>query len=245
MLARGWLAYPVTSMHSLLPPKSGCINVIPACARGALLLVTPSARRDSGGRMGHRRGHHLYALRRCATSPSRRGASPSKKPPSNGAARHIAIGENRRRAVSYVSTGLARLPRDANARTSTAEERLYKRHPGMRQRRITPRNPIRTTWLGTTSMRFGDALLPPLDATHPHRKNRHPSVRLPRGCRKRDRWLGFQPSVSVSLRSAVRLLVDNTTLFDTSLLACKVAQIVQFCTTHFTKLVDCDAVDKR
>ena len=70
------------------------------------------------------------------------------------------------------------------------------------------------------------------------------------GCRrprraKKDRWLGFQPSVSVSLRSAVRLLVDNTTLFDTSLLACKVAQIVQFRTTHFTKLVDCDAVDKR
>ena len=25
MLARGWLAYPVTSMHSQLPPKSGCI----------------------------------------------------------------------------------------------------------------------------------------------------------------------------------------------------------------------------
>ena len=77
-------------------------------------------------------------------------------------------------------------------------------------------------------------------------------ARLPpkSGCRspwraKKDRWLGFQPSVSVSLRSAVRLLVDNTTLFDTSLLACKVAQIVQFCTTHFTKLVDCDAVDKR
>ena len=96
--------------------------------------------------------------------------------------------KNRRRAVSYVSTGLARLPRDA----------------GMH------------------------AHLPPKSS-----------------CRKRDRWLGFQPSVSVSLRSAVRLLVDNTTLFDTSLLACKVAQIVQFCTTHFTKLVDCDAVDKR
>ena len=30
MLARGWLAYPVTSMHTQLPPKSGCINVIPA-----------------------------------------------------------------------------------------------------------------------------------------------------------------------------------------------------------------------
>ena len=29
-LARGWLAYPVTSMHAHLPPKSGCINVIPS-----------------------------------------------------------------------------------------------------------------------------------------------------------------------------------------------------------------------
>ncbi len=33
--------------------------------------------------------------------------------------------KNRRRAVVYVSTGLACLPRDANTRTSTAEERLY------------------------------------------------------------------------------------------------------------------------
>ena len=31
-LARGWLAYPVTSMHAHLPPKSGCINVIPRFA---------------------------------------------------------------------------------------------------------------------------------------------------------------------------------------------------------------------
>ena len=32
MLARGWLAYPVTPTHALLPPKSGCINVIPRFA---------------------------------------------------------------------------------------------------------------------------------------------------------------------------------------------------------------------
>ena len=32
MLARGWLAYPVTSIHSHLPPKSSCINVITRCA---------------------------------------------------------------------------------------------------------------------------------------------------------------------------------------------------------------------
>ena len=30
MLARGWLAYPVTPMHAHLPPKSGYRNVIPA-----------------------------------------------------------------------------------------------------------------------------------------------------------------------------------------------------------------------
>ena len=83
----------------------------------------------------------------------------------------------------------------------------------------------------------------PVTPTHAHLPPKS-GCRRPRRAKK-DRWLGFQPSVSVSLRSAVRLLVDNTTLFNTSLLACKVAQIVQFCTTHFTKLVDCDAVDKR
>ena len=39
MLARGWLAYPVTSMHAQLPPKSGCTNVIPRFA----YPVTPCA----------------------------------------------------------------------------------------------------------------------------------------------------------------------------------------------------------
>ena len=29
-LARGWLAYPVMPTHALLPPKSGCRNVIPS-----------------------------------------------------------------------------------------------------------------------------------------------------------------------------------------------------------------------
>ena len=32
MLARGWLAYPVTPMHAQLPPKSGCRNHIPRFA---------------------------------------------------------------------------------------------------------------------------------------------------------------------------------------------------------------------
>ena len=117
-------------------------------------------------------------------------------------AQYTTIGENRRRAVSLVSTGLpsppivhhhrfaptAQCKKTAEERfnmlargwlaypvtpthlPSTAEERLYKRHPGMRQRRITPRNPIRTTWRDTISMRFGDALLPPLGAMHRHRE---------------------------------------------------------------------------
>ena len=128
MLARGWLAYPVTPMHAHLPPKCGCRNVIPrfalsrrratalfrnpvrkaqrsvpgfsstttsacrryatsppsiglrihivrhpsVCARGALHLVTPSARSDSGGRMGHRPAPSICAseMRSCADRAS-------------------------------------------------------------------------------------------------------------------------------------------------------------------------------
>ena len=69
------------------------------------------------------------ALRRCATI-------------------HEAPNGNRRSAVIYVSTGLACLPRDTDAHTATAEERLYKhttRRMHSRQRRVTPNNPIRTT----------------------------------------------------------------------------------------------------
>ena len=35
-LARGWLAYPVTSIHSHLPPKSGCICHPPICHFGII-----------------------------------------------------------------------------------------------------------------------------------------------------------------------------------------------------------------
>ena len=168
MLARGWLAYPVTPMHAHLPPKSGCINVIPRFAlsrRRATALFHNPVRKAQRSVPGFS-STPTSACRRYATSPPSAVASPHRPP-----------------SLSYC----------------------------------------------------------PIGAMHRHRrKNR----RRPRRAKK-DRWLGFQPSVSVSLRSAVRLLVDNTTLFDTSLLACKVAQIVQFCTTHFTKLVDCDAVDKR
>ena len=189
MLARGWLAYPVTPIHSLLPPKSGCIcQHIPRFAlsrrRATALFRNPvcKAQRSVPGFSSTPNS----ACRRYATSPPSAVASPHRPPSSSDRPTRRGVSQkNRRRAVSYVSTGLACLPRDTNARTSTAEERLYKRHPGMRQRRITPRNPIRTTRqrrahgasADTTSMRFGDALLPPLGTAHTNRKNRHPSSR--------------------------------------------------------------------
>ena len=186
-LARGWLAYPVTSMHAHLPPKSGCINVIPRFAlsrRRATALFHNPVRKAQRSVPEVR---HFPTFGGCLTH----------RPPSSSDCPIVAMHHRHRR--------------------KTAEERFHTLARGWLAYPVTPMH----------------ARLPPKS-----------------GCRspwraKKDRWLGFQPSVSVSLRSAVRLLVDNTTLFDTSLLACKVAQIVQFCTTHFTKLVDCDAVDKR
>ena len=63
------------------------------------------------------------------------------------------VEENRRRAVSYVSTGLARLPRDTNPFASTAEERLQKCHRHIHRRGATAlfRNPVR----GAKRMRAG------------------------------------------------------------------------------------------
>ena len=71
MLARGWLAYPVTSMHTQLPPKSGCINVIPRFAlsrrRATALFRNPvcKAQRSVPGFSSTPNS----ACRRYATSP--------------------------------------------------------------------------------------------------------------------------------------------------------------------------------
>ena len=160
------------------------------------------------------------ACRRYATSPPSAVASHIVRHHHRIApsAQYTAIGEKTAEERFHtLARGWLAYPVTPVAHATTAEERFHTLARGWLAYPVTPTH----------------ALLPPKS-----------------GCRrpwraKKDRWLGFQPSVSVSLRSAVRLLVDNTTLFDTSLLACKVAQIVQFCTTHFTKLVDCDAVDKR
>ena len=135
MLARGWLAYPVTSIHAHLPPKSGCRNHIPRLANNlynrssAVDSLIPNHPQVGKPTWGY---NYTTALRRL---PSAHRPPPPKtpsahRPPSPKPAHHHRFAQtaqcekNRRRAVSYVSTGLACLPRDANARTTTAEERL-------------------------------------------------------------------------------------------------------------------------
>ena len=78
MLARGWLAYPVTPTHAHLPPKSGCINVIPRFAlsrrRATALFHNPvcKAQRSVPGFSST----PTSACRRYATSPPSAIASP-------------------------------------------------------------------------------------------------------------------------------------------------------------------------
>ena len=84
MLARGWLAYPVTSMHPQLPPKSGCRNHIPRLANN---LYNRSSAVDSlihnQPQVGKPTWGYNYptALRRL---PSVIGRHPQKRPPPIG-----------------------------------------------------------------------------------------------------------------------------------------------------------------
>ena len=71
MLARGWLANPVTPMHARLPPKSGCINVIPRFAlsrRRATALFHNPVRKAQRSVPGFS-STPTSACRRYATSP--------------------------------------------------------------------------------------------------------------------------------------------------------------------------------
>ena len=86
MLARGWLAYPVTSIHSHLPPKSGCIcQHIPRFAlsrrRATALFRNPvcKAQRSVPGFSSTPNS----ACRRYATSPPSAVASPHRPPSSS------------------------------------------------------------------------------------------------------------------------------------------------------------------
>ena len=78
-LARGWLAYPVTPMHARLPPKSGCINVIPRFAlsrRRATALFRNPVRKAQRSVPGFS-STPTSACRRYATSPPSAVASTS------------------------------------------------------------------------------------------------------------------------------------------------------------------------
>ena len=83
-LARGWLAYPVTPIHSLLPPKSGCRNVIPRFAlsrRRATALFRNPVRKAQRSVPGFS-STTTSACRRYATTPPSAVASPIVRHPS-------------------------------------------------------------------------------------------------------------------------------------------------------------------
>ena len=84
-LARGWLAYPVTSMHAHLPPKSGCRNVIPRFAlsrRRATALFHNPVRKAQRSVPGFS-STPTSACRRYATSPPSAVASHIIRHPSD------------------------------------------------------------------------------------------------------------------------------------------------------------------
>ena len=136
MLARGWLAYPVTSMHAHLPPKSGCINIIPRFAlsrRRATALFRNPVRKAQRSVPGFSSTPNS-ACRRYATSPPSIGLripfvrhhhliAPT--------AQYTAIGEKTaEERFNMLARGWLAYPVTPTHHTSTAEERLYKRHPG-------------------------------------------------------------------------------------------------------------------
>ena len=142
MLARGWLAYPVMPTHALLPPKSGCRNVIPRFAlsrrRATALFRNPvcKAQRSVPGFSST----PTSACRRYATSPpsavaiTHRIAYPHH-PPSSSDCAIGAIHHHRRKTAEERFNMLARgwlaYPVTPTHHQSTAEERLYKRHPSV------------------------------------------------------------------------------------------------------------------
>ena len=87
------------------PPKSGCLRhrIAPTAQ-----YITIAKKPPKSGFINVTLGCPIVAMHH----RHRRKTAEERIAPS---AQYTAIGENRRRAVSYVSTGLACLPRDANA----------------------------------------------------------------------------------------------------------------------------------
>ena len=137
MLARGWLAYPVTPMHALLPPKSGCINVIPRFAlsrRRATALFRNPVRKAQRSVPGFS-STPTSACRRYATSPpsavaiTHRIAYPHRPPSSSSDCANGAMRKTAEERFYMLARGWLAYPVTPTHHPSTAEERLYKRHP--------------------------------------------------------------------------------------------------------------------
>ena len=104
MLARGWLAYPVTSIHSQLPPKSGCRNHIPRLANNLYnrsSAVDPSLYNQP--QVGKPTWGYNYptALRRLP---------PSKKPPIAIGLRHGAMQKTAEERFNMLARGWLAYP---------------------------------------------------------------------------------------------------------------------------------------
>ena len=137
MLARGWLAYPVTPTHALLPPKSGCRNVIPRFAlsrRRATALFRNPVRKAQRSVPGFS-STPTSACRRYATSPPSAVASPHRPPSPIGLRHRRKTAEER---FNMLARGWLAYPVTPTHHPSTAEERLYKRHPIGLPRPVTP-----------------------------------------------------------------------------------------------------------
>ena len=142
MFARGWLAYPVTPMHALLPPKSGCINAIPRFAlsrrRATALFHNPvcKAQRSVPGFSST----PTSACRRYATSPSSAVASHIVRHPSDCPIG--AIHRHRRKTAEERFHTLARgwlaYPVTPVAHATTAEERFHTLARGWLAYPVTP-----------------------------------------------------------------------------------------------------------
>ena len=171
MLARGWLAYPVTPMHAHLPPKSGCRNHIHRFAlsrRRATSLFRNPVRKAQRSVPGFS-STPTSACRRYATSPSFGGCLTHQiaHHPSSAITHRIAPTAQYTAMRKTAEERFNMLARGWLAYPVTPKQGTGTRTIGMRQRRITPRNPIRTkrqrrahgASAGTIYMRFGDALL--------------------------------------------------------------------------------------
>ena len=129
MLARGWLAYPVTPIHSHLPPKSGCRNVIPRFANN---LYNRSSAVDSSFHNQPQVGKPTWgydyptALRRLPPPIVRhhhRIAHPHR-PPSSSDCANSAMRKTAEERFNMLARGWLAYPVTPTHHPSTAEERL-------------------------------------------------------------------------------------------------------------------------